>query len=77
MSIHIRHVHRGLNIGLEDLRHAWLLEDPLMPVGISVYRGQLTYRLPRSGKRVSYKALKKGLVKTALSYPIPKKGLPF
>jgi hypothetical protein len=42
-----------------------LLENKQPPVKLKtiIYQGLLTYRLPVSGKRISYRTLKKGLIK--------------
>ena len=62
-KISIRHFHPGLNIGVQDVRNMWLLcNTPVKPV-VGLHRGTLVFRIPGSTKRISYQALKKGLIK--------------
>lgn len=74
----IKYVNPKYQIGLEDIRNAWLLENGAAPVKLKtiIYQGRLAYRLPVSGKRISYLTLKKGLVRKELIvytevYPLP------
>lgn len=67
----IRYFHPVYNIGLQDIRNAWLLEKSPIKLATSVYRGNLIFRLPGSGKRISYRILKKGLVKKTISIRQP------
>lgn len=64
-TVHINYFHRDYNIGLEDLRNSWLFCENKSPVKLKtiMYQGLLAYRLPVSGKRISYRNLKKGLTK--------------
>jgi hypothetical protein len=62
-EIIIRYVHPVYNIGLQDVRNAWLLIQPPVKLKTTIYRGSLIFRFPLSGKRISYKTLKKGLIK--------------
>ncbi len=59
--ITIKYFHPGLNIGLEDVRNAWLISGNETPVHLktTIHQGHLHYRLPVSGKRISYQSLKK------------------
>jgi hypothetical protein len=79
MTITIKHFHTALNIGLQDVRNAWLLENNQPPVKLKtiIYQGLLAYRLPVSGKRISYRTLKKGLVKKKIILQQPFYILPF
>jgi hypothetical protein len=72
-SIEIKYYHPDLYIGLEDLRNAWYMPKDLPPVQLKtiIYRGILTYRLPFSGKRISYRTLKKGLIKKEFTIQLP------
>jgi hypothetical protein len=54
------------NIGLQDIRNAWLLGRPPVKLKATTYRGNLIFRIPGSGKRISYLTLKKGLVKKTI-----------
>jgi len=63
IPVTLRYYHPGQHIALEDVRNAWFLsgEEPVKLKTI-VYQGRLYYRLPNSGKRISYQSLKKGLI---------------
>jgi hypothetical protein len=62
----IKYFHPVYNIGLEDIRNAWLLDKPPVKLKTTIYRGNLVFRIPGSGKRISYLTLKKGLVKKTI-----------
>ncbi len=62
-EIIITHFHPQLNIGLQDIRTAWLLTNTPVKLTTTLHRGNLVFRMPVSGKRISYRSLKKGLVK--------------
>jgi hypothetical protein len=73
--------HPVYNIGLQDIRNAWLLNKPPMKLTTTTYRGNLIF-LPiaigtGSGKLISYRTLKKGLVKKTIVLSFPVKLLPF
>jgi hypothetical protein len=78
-TIFIKYFHPGLSIGLENVRTAWLLSKDSAPVKLKteIHQGFLSYRLPVSGKRISYRALKKGLIKKQMTIPLPLRVLPF
>jgi hypothetical protein len=61
----IKYFHPGYAIGLEDVKNAWLLLPGKQPLKLKtiMHQGNLSYRLPLSGKRVSYRSIKKGLIK--------------
>ena len=61
----IKYFHPGHVIGLEDVKNAWLLLPGKAPLKLKtiMHQGNLSYRLPVSGKRVSYRSIKKGLIK--------------
>lgn len=65
------------NIGLQDIRNAWLLENTPVKLKTAIYRGNLIFRLPASGKRISYLTLKKGLMKKTIVLRLPLDLLPF
>jgi hypothetical protein len=73
----INYYHPGYNIGLQDIRNAWLLTYPPVRLSTSIYRGNLVFRIPITGKRISYRSLKKGLIKKRLSIKVPLNLLPF
>lgn len=74
----IKHFNPDLKIGLEDVRNAWLLDgrNPIK-LSVQVHRGVLVYRLPESGKRVSFTQLKKGLVSRKIIIEIQIPTMPF
>jgi len=78
-SIEVKYYHPGLAIGLEDVKNAWYLPKDAPPVQLKtiIYQGLLTYRVPISGKRISYRTLKKGLIKKNMTIRLPLELLPF
>ena len=72
----IKYFHPVYNIGLQDIRNAWLLEKSPVKLVTTVYRGNLIFRLPGSGKRISYRILKKGLAKKTIIIRQPLNQLP-
>ena len=77
--IEIKYFHPELNIGLENIRSAWLLADINNPIELKtiIHQGLLSYRLPDSGRRISYRTLKKGLIKKKIIIRLPLNLLPF
>jgi len=77
--IEIKYFHPELSIGLENIRSAWLLSDIKHPVELKtiLHQGLLSYRLPVSGKRISYRTLKKKLIKKKIVIHLPVQLLPF
>jgi len=73
----LRYIHPALNIGMADLKSAWLLSSPPVQLKPTVYRGSLVYRIPVSGKRISYRTLKKGLIKKTIVIQQPLSLQPF
>lgn len=78
-SISIKYYHPGLQIGIEDIKNAWYLPEGAAAVKLNtiVYQGQLAYRFPSSGKRISYRQLKKGLIRKQIIIRLPLELLPF
>ncbi len=76
-EIIIRYVNPSFNIGLQDVRNAWLLSSQPVKLSTSLHQGYLIYRLPGCGKRISYRQLKKGLVKKQIVIRQPLFVLPF
>lgn len=76
-EIKIKYVHPALQIGIQDIKNAWLLADVPVKLTTTIHRGTLVFRLPVSGKRISYKTLKKGLVKKTIIIKQPLYILPF
>jgi hypothetical protein len=77
VEIKVKYFHPGLNLGVQDVRNIWLLANPPVKLTTSLHRGSLVFRLPGSGRRISYKTLKKGLVKKQISIRQPINLLPF
>lgn len=77
MDIHLKYYHPGLNIGMENLKSVWLPEEEPVQLSVTVYRGNLVYRFPKTRKRISYRMLKKGLLKKELIIQQPIDFLPF
>jgi hypothetical protein len=78
-TITIKYFHPDLKIGLEDIKNAWLLSNDQPPVKLKtiIHQGLLSYRLPVSGKRISYRSLKKGLIKKIIIWHEQIELLPF
>ncbi|MEO7306290.1 MAG: hypothetical protein ABIR78_13130 [Ferruginibacter sp.] len=73
-DITLQYFHQELNIGVQDIRNVWLMNNPPVKLPVSLHRGALSFRLPgASGKRISYATLKKGLIKkmTIIRQPLP------
>lgn len=77
MDIRINYIHPFLHIGMADVKNVWLLEPAPVKLSVAVHQGNLVYRLPISGNRISYRTLKKGLVKRTLIIKQPLYPLPF
>ena len=62
-DIAIKYYHPSFNLGVQDIRNVWLLNTNPVKLVTSLHRGSLVFRLPVSGKCISYRTLKKGLIK--------------
>ena len=51
------------NIAFADWQTVYLLSEKPVALYPKVHRGALVYRIPTTGKRISYKKLKRNLVK--------------
>jgi hypothetical protein len=76
-QIVIRYVNPRLNIGLQDVRNAWLLSEKPVKLITTIHQGSLVYRLPGSRKRISYRVLKKNLTKKEIIIYEPLFVMPF
>ena len=76
-DITINYFNAPLNIGLQDVRNAWLLVDHPIKLITTCHQGNLIYRIPGSRKRISYRQLKNGLVKKKIVISQPLNRLPF
>ena len=62
-EIMIKYIHPTLNLGIEDIRNVWLLTNIPVKLTTTIHQGNLFFRIPVSGKRISYKTIKRGLIK--------------
>jgi hypothetical protein len=76
-EIEIQFYHPVLKIGLQDIRNAWMITDKPFKLTTALHRGRLSFRIPGSGKRISYLTLKKGLIKKRIIIRQPVYLLPF
>lgn len=76
-EIRIKYFHPVLKLGMQDIRNVWLLEARPVRLVSAIHRGNLVFRLPVSGKRISYATLKKGLIKKNLLIRMHYNLLPF
>lgn len=65
-EIKIKYVSPSLNLGMEDIKNVWILSPVPVKLAATVHQGNLMYRWPGTGKRISYQTLKKGLIKKQL-----------
>jgi hypothetical protein len=76
-EISIKYINRALNLGIEDVRNVWLLSATPVKLTTNIHQGGLIFRLPVFGKRISYKTLKRGLIKKQLAIRKSYQLLPF
>ncbi len=76
-EIQLKYIHPVLNIGIQDIRNVWVLNPVPIKLITSTHRGTLVFRIPGSGKRISYRLLKKGLIKKTIIIKQPLELLPF
>lgn len=76
-EITLKYIHPALNLGIEDIRNVWLLSATPVKLTTNIHQGSLVFRIPVSGKRISYKTLKRGLIKRQLVIRRPYQLLPF
>jgi hypothetical protein len=62
-EIEIKYVHPALGLAVQDVRNIWLLNPVPIKLTTTLHRGSLSFRIPKSGKRISYKTLKRGLIR--------------
>ena len=75
--IEINYFHPELNVGLQDIRNAWLMIENPVKLVTTLHQGNLVYRFPGNRKRISHRQLKKGLVKKRMIISKPLNLLPF
>lgn len=76
-EIVIRYFHPGFNIGIENIRTCWLLGSSPVKLITTIHQGNLFFRIPGNRKRISYRSLKKGLIKKTIILKQPLELLPF
>jgi len=76
-NITIKYFHPDFKLGVQDIRNVWLLVGKPVKLYTGLHRGNLVFWLPGSGKRISYKTLKKGLIKKTIIIRQPLELLPF
>jgi hypothetical protein len=76
-DIVIKYFHPGEQVGIQDIRNAWLLKNNPVKLITTLHRGNLVFRVPGSRKRISYLMLKKGLIKKEIIIQQPLYLLPF
>lgn len=76
-EVRLQYFHPELNIGMLDIRNAWLLDKEPVKLITSVHRGNLVFRVPKSGKRISYNFIKKGFIKKLVIIKLPFDSIPF
>lgn len=59
------------NIAFADWQNVYLLDVKPVLLHPKVHRGALVYRIPETGRRISYKKLKKNLVKQKVVVRLP------
>jgi len=79
LLITLKYYHPELNIGFENIRSAWFFPEGREPVRLKtiIHQGLLYFRFPVSGRRISYRTLKKGLIKKRIITRLPMELLPF
>ena len=72
-TIQLKYINESLQIGFCDIRQLYLLQPEIKQLQAEVYKGSLVYRAKGSGKRISYKQIKKGLKKTTrrIEFEVP------
>lgn len=66
-EIRFKYFNESLQIAMINWREVYLLKPHLIKMNVEVDKGRLVYRATGSGKRISYKTLKKGLKKKSFS----------
>jgi hypothetical protein len=76
-EIEIKYVHPAIGLAVQDIRNIWLLNPVPVKLTTTLHRGSLSFKMPVSGKPISYKTLKKGLIKQRIIIRKPYELLPF
>lgn len=79
-SFIVQYYNETLQIGLVDWQTAFLFDEQLqstVQLKTELHRGQLVYRLPGSSRRISYRQVKKQLVKRVIKVNVPEVKPPF
>jgi hypothetical protein len=65
-KIQLKYINKNLQIGLVNWREAYLLHPEIIRLNVEVDRGRLVYRIKGKNRRISYKRVKKGLIRTSI-----------
>lgn len=65
-KIQLKYIDKNLQIGLVNWREAYLLYPEIIRLSVGVDRGRLVYRIKGKNRRISYKRVKKGLIRTSV-----------
>jgi hypothetical protein len=63
MKVTCRYYNPLLKLALNDWREVYLLANPPGLLKTETHRSSLVYRFPKTGKRISYKKVKQGLIR--------------
>jgi hypothetical protein len=62
---------------MQDIRQVWLIGNEPVKLITTLHQGNLVYRIPGTRKRISYRTLKKGLIKKTIILKLAFNILPF
>ncbi|HEX4877221.1 MAG TPA: hypothetical protein VFV31_11165 [Chitinophagaceae bacterium] len=65
-EIIIKYFHPVYKLGMQDIRNVWLMAETPVRLTTCIHRGNLVFRYPGTGKRISYRLLKQGLIKKTI-----------
>ena len=63
VSVQFKYYNPGLNIAFTNWREVYLVQEPPVLLKPEIHRSSLVYRLPETGRRISYKKITQGLLK--------------
>ena len=67
-EIKIKYFNESLQIAMVNWKEVYLVKPQIMKLHVEVDKGRLVYRATGSGKRISYRTVKKGLKKKAFQF---------
>ncbi len=65
-KIQLKYINKKLQIGLVNWREIYLLHPEIIRLSVEVDRGRLVYRAKGTNRRISYKKVKKGLIRSSI-----------